>query len=308
MDNELALIRATGQGSGQFNETDISTILGEDDYMTYAYRKDVAQRTFTATSGIAQMAPEDMEQRFNEYDPIPGAEDFAAQQEIQAAVQKEIQRVSTLRANQPDRAALEYPEVAAAYQQLQQTMEAGDPPANEVQDFVRLMLETQAKFDIPPDARAPVPHDWAVEIGRQLGKLPEAQGRDLSAQKAAVIAQYTSLQQYFGDLTDEVLAYSISEYKGMSKPMADILSSYVVQLRDGTGIFRPQAIDSALDQEQVDSFSGYSSGGRAMLGPVLGPPVDAIVDLSRALRNGTQVDEGLSPEEQLRAAEATTEE
>jgi soluble lytic murein transglycosylase-like protein len=293
MDNELALIRTTGSGSGAFDETNVSTILGEDAYMTFAYKKDVAQRTFTAKDGIAQMSPEEMEQRFSEYAPLPGASDFAAQQEIQTAVQREIDRVSNLRSNQPDQAALEYPPVKEAYDALQQSMTQGDPPANEVQSFVRLMLETQADFNIAPEAMAPVPRDWAMRIGRLLTAVPENTGKQLDAQRAAVIETYGYLQTFFGDYTDEVLTYALSEYKGLSKPMAEVLTSYVTQLRMGVGIFRPKAVDNIADQEQVDSF-GYDFQQEPLV-----RGIKRVFGVDPGPLPG-QENEGLSPEEQLR--------
>jgi hypothetical protein len=172
----------------------------------------------------------------------------------------------------------------------------GDPPANEVQEFVKLMLETQADFDIAPEARAPVPRDWAMQIGRLLTEIPESgKGALMDAHKAAVVERYSYLQTFFGDYTDEVLSYAISEYKGMSKPMADLLAGYVIQLRNGSGLFRPKAVDSMLDQEQVDSFGfGGLSGA-----PLIGPFVGVLNGLG-----GAGTEEGLSPEEQLRAREA----
>jgi uncharacterized protein YcbK (DUF882 family) len=302
MDNQLALIRATGHGTEDFDQTAVSTILGEDDYLTFMHKADVAQRSYTATDGIATMAPEDMEQRFKEYEPIPGATDFADQQQVQAAVQKEVERVTTLRAHHPDQAAMEFPDVKEAWAALQKA--DGEPPADQVQAFVKLMLEKQSSFDVPPKAQAPVPREWALEIGRSLTRTPELTGKNLADVKASVILQYTSLAAVFGDYTDEVLSYSLSQYKGLSKPMADLLSGYVTQLQTRTGIFRPAELDSAADAEQVNQFSFGSFSGV----PLVGPLFSGLDALSRLTGGAPPEDDGLSPEERLRAAGASSEE
>jgi uncharacterized protein YcbK (DUF882 family) len=298
MENELALIRATGQTSGIFDETDISTILGEDDYLTFSQKKAVAQQTFTATSGIATMAPEDMEQRFSEYDPIPGSANFAAQQEVQAAVRKEIDRVTRLRSNSPDRAALEYPEVRAAYEQLAQADAAGTAiEPTQVQNFVQLMLEKQASFDIKPEARAPIPHDWALDIGRVLAQVPQAQGRNMADVQAAIVQTYRGLEATFGEYTDEVLTYALSEYTGLDKGKAELLTKMVTAFQTGSGPFRAVDVDTIEDQGQVERF----------LMPAPFQMLQPITDLLGGASGATEED-GLSPEEQLRAADAAEDE
>lgn len=254
-DNELATIRATGQGSASFDETQISTVLGEDDYLTFTERRDVARRTYTAVSDIATLAPEALEQRVNDYEPIAGSPDFAKQTEVQAAVQKEVNRVINLRAKNPDQAAMEYPEVKGAYAALQETMSTGDPRPEEVQSFVKLMLEKQADFDVAPDARAPIPHDWAVEIGRSLTRVPAPARGNSPEIKATIAAQYNALKAFFGDYTDEVLIYSLSEYKGLSKPTAEMVGGMMKAIQAGGDPFRAKQVDSTLDQDQVDWFS-----------------------------------------------------
>lgn len=279
MENELALIRTTGQGSGTFDSTNVSTILGEDDYVTFERKRDVAQRTFTATSGISTMMPEDMDTRFLEYAPDPTAPDFADQQTVQAAVQKEIDRVTRLRATSPDLAALEFPEVKGVYQKLQEQLTAGDAQPAAVQDFVSSMLDTQGQLGIAPQARAPVPSEWAIQIGKSLTRVPEVAGKNAADVRAAVQVQYQELQKYFGDYTDEVIVYALSEYKGLSKPTADLIGGYMKAISLGGDPFRTRQVDQAIDSDQVEGFfrPNIFGGGRALFDPfgVQTPPADA---------------------------------
>ena len=292
-DNELALIRSTGQGAEGFDETNVSTILGEDDYSKFIYERDIAQRTFTATSDIATMPTEDLEQRFLDYTPTPGA-DFAAQQQIQAAVQKEIDRVTNLRTKQPDKAALIFPEVKQAYDTLQTELLQGDAEPASVQAFVRMMLEKQADFGTAPEARAPIPSEWATEIGRAMTRVPEPAGRNVEDIKAAIQVQYTELQKYFGDYTDEVLVYAISEYKGLSKNTAETITAYMTAIQAGGDPFKLRPIDSAVDADQVESFNWAPRTFYGMPGGLFDQLANPIAP---------EDEDVLSPEERLRAVE-----
>ena len=300
MENELALVRSTGQGSGTFDDTNVSTILGEDDYITYQRKRDVAQRTFTATSGVSTMMPEDMGTRVAEYAPDPNAGDFADQQAIQTAVQKEVDRVAALRSRQPDKAALEFPEVKGVYEALQEKLVAGNAEPADVQGFVAQMLDTQGQFGVAPAARAPVTSEWAMEIGRSLSHTPEPTSKNRLEVRRAIQVQYEELKKYFGDYTDEVIVYSLSEYKGLSKPLAETIGAAMTAISTGGDPFRRAGIDAAQDQDQIEGFSGFpNSGTRNIFGTT---PWSEIYPFG-----GGPDTEGLSTEEVLRQQNAAEE-
>lgn len=284
-DNELALIRATGQGAPGFDETSISTILGEDDYLKFTNDRDIARRSFTAKQGIAEMTPSDMEARIEEYAPREGAS-FAADTEVQAAVRKEVDRVTRLRATRPDKAALELPEVKGVYTALTERLVGGeDVPPVEVQSFVKQMLDAQGQMEVKYEARAPVPREWAIEIGRALSRVPEPARGNAQEMNASIVAQYSALQETFGDYADEVIAYSLSEYTGISKDQAELLSGYIAAMQNGSGIFRKGALDQLTDTSQTDSFNIFGWY------PFGGAPVDEAPQ------------DGLSAEERIRQTE-----
>jgi hypothetical protein len=288
MENNLALLRTTGQGDPNFNATNVATILGEDDYVTYMRKQDVAQQTFTATSGISTMMPEDMEARFLEYTPDPASPNFADQQAVQAAVQKEVDRVTRLRANSPDLAALEFPEVKGVYQALQDQLVSGDAQPAQVQEFVAKMLDTQGQLGIAPAARAPVTSEWGMQIGRALSRVPEVSGKNAAEVRASVQVQYEELKKYFGDYTDEVVVYALSEYKGLSKPTADLINGYMKAISVGGDPFRKRQVDQAIDSDQVEGFGNSRIGfGGSLFDPF-------------GVNAGAAEETGLSPEEVLR--------
>lgn len=285
-DNELALIRATGQGDPNFDETAVSTILGEDDYLKFTTDRDIAQRSFTAKQGIAEMTPSDMEARIAEYEPREGAT-FSSDTEVQAAVRKEVDRVTRLRATRPDKAALELPEVKGVYNAINERGLAGEeiPPA-EIQSFVSQMLNAQSQMEIKLEARAPIPREWALGIGQDLSRVPKPGETDVREMQATIVAQYTHLQETFGEYADEVIAYALSEYNGVSKDQAEFLASYVTAMQAGSGIFRKGYFDQVQDTSQTEGFNIFGWY------PFGGAPVDE------------SPQDGLSTEERIRQQEA----
>jgi hypothetical protein len=255
----------------------------------------VAQQTFTATSGISTMLPEDMEARFLEYTPDPASPDFADQQAVQAAVQKEVDRVTRLRASHPDQAALEFPEVKGVYTALQEQLVSGDAQPAQVQEFVAQMLDTQGQLGIAPAARAPVTSEWGMQIGRALSRVPEISGKNAAEVRNSVQVQYEELQKYFGDYTDEVVIYALSEYKGLSKPTADLINGYMKAISVGGDPFRKRQVDQAIDNDQVEGFGNSRIGfGGSLFDPF-------------GVNAGAAEETGLSPEEVLRQQNTTEE-
>lgn len=251
MDNELALIRQTGQGSDDFDETRISTMLGEDEYIKWVSKRQEAQRTYTALQGMLEMSPADLNDRIKDYEPNPASDDFVSQQRVHAAVVKEADRITRMRASDPDKAALEYPDVKAAYDGVQSAIAAGNATPAEVQNFVKLMIQRQKEFGVKPAATAPVPSAWAFEIGQSLTRVPELAGRNLEDVRAAIAVQYEALHKYFGEYTDEVIIYALSQYKGLSKNNAELITAYMQRIAAGGDPFKPR--DS--DQSQVEGVS-----------------------------------------------------
>lgn len=258
-DNELALIRSTGQGSGTFDETRIATVLGEDDYLKWVAKKQEAQRMFTALDGMKGMDPSELQSRIEDYEPNPKASDFDSQQSIHQAVVKEADRVTRTRASNPDKAALEFPEVKAAYDKV---ATAQEPAPADVQAFVKAMLQKQKEFGVKADALAPIPSAWAFQIGQSLTRVPERSKEvKLADVRAAVAVQYDALYKMFGDYTDEVIVYALSEYKGLSETNAEIITSMMKSIAVGGDPFKRRGVDPA-DMDQVESMSSTPFGYR----------------------------------------------
>lgn len=262
MANELALYKATGAGSGNFDETRIASALGEDDYNKYVYQRDQAQRIYVATSPLKEMSSGELATIAEDYAPTPGSPGFAADSEVQAAVEKEVERITKLRAKNPGEAALEFKDVIAAKEALEAPLAKGEmPPPADVQKFVALMLERQTAFDIPKAARAPIPDAWAMEIGRVISAGPALGEAKPDEVRAAVAQLYDQLQSVYGEYADEVITYALSVYKGMDEPTAEMVTGLMAAIgrgRDPADVFRLQK-NAELAKEEPSFWSKLSS-------------------------------------------------
>lgn len=240
MDNEIASLTRTGQTTG-FDETTVSTVLGEDDYLKWQEKKATALRTYSAKDGISAMTPDEMGDRLADYSPTPGSPTYAADVQVQAAVQKEIDRVTRLRATKPDQAALEDPTVKAAHDKVDAEMSTGKTDPVSVQDFVQKMLDKQKEFGLKPGTEAPVPRPWAIEIGKQLAKIPELSAKNTPEQVNHLLTeQYKALRDVFGDYTDEVILYALAEYKGVGKNTGKMIAANMQAIANGGDPLRMQ--------------------------------------------------------------------
>lgn len=222
LNNELAVIEKTGLPTGTFDETRIATVLGEDDYLTYSARKLQATKTFTAKDGIALMSPQEMEERVNAYEADPSSDTFDSDQKVHAAVVKEVDRITKLRAQEPAKAAAEFPDVREALVKANTSITEGKPDSQAIQQMTALLMERQKMFGIPEKAMQPVPREWAFEIGKTLTEDIPVRSKEVSAEavRAEIAVQYNAIRQLFGDFADEVILYALSEYKGMDKATA----------------------------------------------------------------------------------------
>ncbi len=305
MRNELASLQTSGQSTDLVDDTAVSTVLGEDDYFKYVQDRDRARRTFSARDGIAQMSLQEMDDRLKEYTPDEGSATFADDQKVQAAVQKEIDRVQKLRTDDPTQGAMLYPDVKAQFDKI----DTQDPAPGAVQEFVRLNLERQKEFGIKPGSEQPIPKPWAVAIGQSLAKIPELKGKNKEDVNAGIIVLYDSLQKTFGEYTDEVIISALKEYKGVGPNTAELLNGYMQAIQGGGDpLARIRARkDRALDQDQVEGAStgGFWDSMADFFRPSKSAAVDAEVapgvnsdNLLRAMTAIENLGDDMSPEQE----------
>jgi len=298
--NELATIESTGTPTGNLDDLQVSTVLGEGDYAKYLRDRETALRMFTAKDGMTQMTPTEMAERVKDYEPVPGSDTYFDDQRIQSAVIKEADRIEKLRSSAPDKAAMEYPDVRQAFAPV----DPSDPrnttinPAD-MQAFVATMLNRQKEFGLKPGSEAPIPRNWAIEIGKSIARIPEVAGRNLDEVQASLVEQYVELQKVFGPYTEEVILYSLREFKGVGPNTAELITGYMQAIEAGGDPLKLRKdLDRAVDADQVEGTSGgfWSGVKRFFYGepeedvpagtpePAQTPPEDAAVSPERVRR------------------------
>lgn len=254
MRNEIAALQSTGSSAGAVEDTAVSTVLGEERYLKWINEKQLALRTFNATDGLDTASPQEMETRVSDYTPDAQSPTFADDQKIAAAVQKKVDTIMKERASSPDKAAMRYADVKEAYDKV---TSAPTPTPAEAQEFVRLMLEKQKDFGIKPGSEQPVPRAWAMQIGASLSRIPEIKGNNLQEVNAGILAQYESLQEVFGEYTDEVIISALATYRGVGPNTAEVINQYMKSIQaGGDPLAGARAMrDRAMDTDQIESVS-----------------------------------------------------
>ena len=268
MQNELSSLSATGASTG-FDETQVATVLGEDDYVKYVRDRNVAQNMFNARQGIATMTLAQMNDRVEDYRADPGSPTFFDDQKVETAVQREIDRVTKLRASNPSEAAMMYPDVKQAYDAVAQGQQQGNLDPEAMQEFVSRTLERQKEFNLKPGSEAPVPQAWAMEIGRSLSRIPAiSKEMKITDVNAAILIQYQELQKIFGDYTDEVILHALAEYNGVGENTANLIGGYMQAIQQGGDPLKlMRTRDRAADQDQIEQTTDdgwFSSIGRTV--------------------------------------------
>lgn len=308
MDNEISMVRTTGQGTPGFDENRIATILGADDLSKYEYARRKAEALYKNVSPVATMSDAAMDDHVAMIEPVPGSSDFAQAVEVKAAVEKEVDRVRRLRSRDPGEAAMLFDDVKEAGAKAQAALSKGDDPAA-VQTYVRLMLERQKDFNVEPKARAPIPQVWAQSIGKSLldippigTKLPDGTKVTPQAVREALATAYQKLEGTFGEFTDEVILYALSTYKGLDPDTADYVTSVMQVLAKGGDPAKLLGKKQVAENPTKDEEGGFLSFmNRVYPG---GDKADTETIPAEQLRRATEAYKNAASDEERAAVEA----
>lgn len=300
--SELASLEATGVSTGRVDEEAIATVLGEDDYLRYLENRRDAEAIYTAVSGMKAMTPEQLREHETQFIASPGDPEFRRAELVHDRVQKERQRIETMRSHDPAAAAMEFPDVREAFEAASQPNAA---PALH-QDFVRRMLDKQREFGLKPEQMAPLPLGAALAIGRTvLAPLPETAttAAERAKRDAALLAVYLDAKELYGDYADEVILYSLREYHGVGRNTAEIFKDYMEAQGEGRDIMGniQRRLDRAAERDRIEQLSSTGESGRGITGWIS----DFFTGAPR--RAEEPVDESLSDEEAIRRSQYPTE-
>jgi len=196
-----------------------------------------ARQDATSVAAKAQNMPslpdEQIAELVEAHRPEPGgeAEVFARRQAVHERLSRRASEIRRERRQNPARAAIRVPSVR------QVLSEAQDPSATspqKVQALVREMVATQSALGIAKPALAPVPDEWAIEIGKALTRIPTGQDNPETAEAVTGVRQvYADIKEQFGEFADEVIAHSIARTRALSSDMSRHVGGLIKSLPQG---------------------------------------------------------------------------
>ncbi|NNJ76659.1 MAG: hypothetical protein HKP56_16045 [Anderseniella sp.] len=165
--------------------------------------------------------------------PEPGGEgeDVARRQAVHERMSRRASQIRRERKENPARAAMRLPSVR------QVLSEAQDPSATspqKVQALVREMVATQSALGIAKASLAPVPDEWAVEIGKALTRIPTGPDNPETEEAVTRVRQvYADIKEQYGEFADEVIAHSIARTRAISRDMSRHVGELIKSLVQG---------------------------------------------------------------------------
>jgi hypothetical protein len=254
MDSDIASMRTTGKGA-DIDESEAIRLLGPSTVRKWKEQRDDAGETWGHTDKMETLSESEIMERVSDAQNVVlnthGKPDYARKLAIRDEVIKQADQVLKQREADPAGAAMHMTEVQDAYRAATDPREAS--PEN-TQNLVKTLIHAQGAFGIPRDNAALVPDKWATEIGKRFYDLP----REIdSTNKEAVLQRlkdvYDGMHEQYGDLTDDVIGYSIARTKAVSKEVGIDLGLALKSLAVGKPITKAQRDAIGNQQEQVHS-------------------------------------------------------
>lgn len=283
VETELASYLNTGQGTGELDESQIATILGASKYYQYLEDKKLNASIFQATDGIPDMTDQQLfeHEQMHQVDAKSPLWSLDAER-VSNAVSDEVARVRNIRARSPGRAALETEELAGLWEQMW-NRDPTEITAQEIQSFVQKMLEKQAEFNIKPEAREPLPQEWAIELGRSMSGVPgPSKTRKMSEVSADIEQLYRNWQQVFGPYTDEAILQALVFYNNLDPVVAEQTRAYMENIAVGGNPFRKSAPNPKSEPEGRSFWDWLTGSGEELVPAPMGTqPGDRFIRLDR---------------------------
>ncbi len=153
----------------------------------------------------------------NAHRPEPGSGNVEREQAVHDRISRRAHQVMQERTSHPARAAMRVPSVRQAL------TDAQDPKTSspeKTQALVHQLQATQKAFGVPKASIAPVPDEWAFEIGRALAKIASGlDGSNTDQAANAVRKVYSQIKEQYGEFSDNVIAYSIGRARTLGSDM-----------------------------------------------------------------------------------------
>ena len=195
------------------------------------------------TQNMVSLPDEQIMQLVEAHRPEPGDEGdgFARRQAVYERMSRQANQIRRERRDNPARAAMCVPSVRHALS------EAQDPSATspqKTQALVREMMAAQSALGVLKASIAPVPDEWAFEIGKALTRIATDQDRPETEELAAAVRQvYADINEQYGAFSNNVVAYSIGKARALSSDMSRHVGALIKSLtqRRSLGKIEPKS-------------------------------------------------------------------
>jgi len=267
MDDDIAQIKATGQGTKLDPQTIINT-LGEDDAAKWLEKRKTAVATYGAVTAMETMNNDQIEEHLKTLKPAAGATDFSSQQEIYDAAEKRANQLQDLRLKDPAKSVEDSPIVKKA----KETYDPTKPDS--IQALIKARLAAQAEVGIPDGIQQPITRTDAREIIKPVEKIIDESDARLvmamskaktpeerqAARKAIRQATETAVRdtinhvdEIYGPYAQQVLAFAISE-SVRDKQVGDITAGIIRKTAQGITptVAETQGLEHAVEASTAE--------------------------------------------------------
>lgn len=204
-------IRST-YSDGKFPDPDSDDVLrefGEDSHRQWSEVRQDAADVRALSRDMPYLSGDEIRRIVETTRPAPKATDFVRRQDIHNRISRRAYEIMQERISHPARAALR---VASVRRALSEVQDVTSSTPGKVQNLVREMLAAQLALGMPKSLIAPIPEEWAIEIGKALAASASGSGGEATDWPAGALqAMYATIKEQFGEFANNVIFHSIDK-------------------------------------------------------------------------------------------------
>jgi hypothetical protein len=205
--------------------------LGPEKHRQWLEAKQDAAGVAVKTQDMPNLPDHQIVQMVEAHRPEPAGENFERNQAVHERVLRRANEIRRERRDNPARAAMRIPSVRRALSEVED-QSATSP--QKIQALVREMTATQSALGVARASIAPVPDEWALEIGEALLRIPtELDNSEADKVAGAVRKIYADIKEQFSEFADDVIAYSIGKTGALSSKTARHVGELMKSLAEG---------------------------------------------------------------------------
>lgn len=280
--DDLASVEQTGVGVSGLTVDRVRQVAGDAVAEQWQQQRQVAQRFHDATSDLATLPADAMQQKIATLAPVPGQVGYVQQQNAYAQAQQMAAGIAKQREQDPAGAVVGDPSVAKVAAMASLRNPTTFAP------LVAARLAAQTKLGIPDSLQSPMSLSEAQQFSTILKQALPGHERDVLKQVV------DSMQQLYGPHTDAALSYMLSQAK-FDAPTKAITASMFRKL--GMGQVPTPEEARAFDDKTKVAASDQAVAG--VIGPTQGnfpvPDTGAIYMLRRQPDLAPKFDQAYGP-------------